>query len=168
MYRLVQDICLIYGHFIKYLYTGTVELRIKKLKLMDPCGLTWYQKPLIGFCWYLVHTLTAPDPLLVPAWAPWIGEVGLLPSASTTLAVFIPSNNRMSKMLDGRSSTGMVTNARHSGHLNSRLVLRISSKHLLQKVCWHGRTLLFESSLSRQTEHSNSSFKVLSSMTSKS
>lgn len=83
---------------------------------------------------------------------------------STVCLVLMPSNNRTSKMLGGKSSTLTSTNVRHSGHLNSRFVLIISSRHLLQKVCWQGNTLLLWSSLSKHTEHSNNSFKDCSSI----
>lgn len=78
--------------------------------------------------------------------------------------VFIPSNNRTRRIFVGRSSTLISTIVLHSGHLSSCFVLTISSKHLLQNVCWQGRTLLVWSSISRHTEHSSNSFSDCSSM----
>jgi hypothetical protein len=105
------------------------------------------------------------------------GDVGPLPVLSLSLegddfvldpleraAFFIPSSSLMRRILVGNSETLISTRQRHSGHRNSFLVLMISSRHHLQKVCWQGNTLLDESSLSRHTEHSNSSFSAFSSI----
>lgn len=73
--------------------------------------------------------------------------------------MFNPSRMRTNRMFAGKSSTSSFTRTRHSGHLNSFLLSTISSKHLLQNVCWHGNTLELWSSCSRHTEHSKSSFK---------
>lgn len=76
----------------------------------------------------------------------------------------IPSSMRIRSTFGGSSSIFVSTRTRHSGQRNSLLVLNMSSKHFLQKVCWHGRTLLDVSSLSRQTEHSSRSLSIRSSI----
>ena len=77
---------------------------------------------------------------------------------------FMPSKILTTRMFVGSSEIGIVTGARHSGQHSSWLVWRISSRHLLQNVCWHGNTLHVPSKSSRQTEHSRSSFICFSSI----
>lgn len=79
-------------------------------------------------------------------------------------ALRIPSRIRINNTFGGRSSTLASTRTRHSGQRSSRWVLTISSRHFLQKVCWHGNTLLDVSSRSKHTEHSNKSFSIHSSI----
>lgn len=114
---------------------------------------TWHPAPAVAL---VGATETLPPPLL-----PWPDNVIL---AAIRPACFMPSNSRIRSIFGGRFSMGISTRLRHSGHLSSCFVLTISSRHRRQNVCWHGNTLLDNSNLSRQTEHSNSSFNTRSSI----
>lgn len=102
-----------------------------------------------------------PIRVLPPSRPPVEGE--RLPPPSRGLFL-IPSRSRTKRIFSGRSSTRASTKIRHSGQRSSLCECTISSRQRLQKVCWHGKTLLVLSSCSRQTEHSSKSVKNASSM----
>lgn len=97
----------------------------------------------------------------------WLQDFSVVSASKLSeecLPKFKPSRNRTRKIFAGKSSTSLSTRILHSGHLNSFLLSTISLKHLLQNVCWHGRTLQPWSSCLRQTGHSKSSFNCIASM----
>jgi len=70
---------------------------------------------------------------------------------------FMPSRSLLTKILGGRARMSTSTLLLHSGHSSSPFFFITSFRHWVQKVCWHGRTLLYSLSCSRHTEHSRRS-----------
>ena len=75
--------------------------------------------------------------------------------------LFSPSKILTNRIFVGSSVTCRTgTCSRHSGHRSSLRASIICCKHLIQNVCWQGKTRLVTSSFSKHTEHSGSTSRI--------